>query len=175
MLIDWGKFASIVRVLLNHVQKSTLLFRHACAVINGGKIKSIGINTNSNVPLHAEINAIKNFKKKNGSDLRRTTLVVLRIYNGKLGESKPCSCCINYIKDHHIKQVTYSCAEGSFKTEKLCDITSSHETLFFRMNKLVFDGLPAGASLFKRYNLKSNGVQVSAKVHDRSCENRGVQ
>ena len=79
MIPDGIKLDCIARVLANHSEKSKLLHKHACAVVVGGKIKSIGVNTLGKIPKHAEMNAIENYKRIHGSNLNRCYLVVIRL------------------------------------------------------------------------------------------------
>jgi deoxycytidylate deaminase len=127
-----AKFNTIVKILVQNAQKSK--FSHACAVISGGKILSLGINNFSREPGHAEINAINNYRRLYGDTLNRCYIFVLRVCkNGFIVNSKPCSYCVKYIQNHGVKRVVYSTGcDSGFIIEKPADLCNSHTTPYFR-------------------------------------------
>lgn len=137
MKINSSKFNSIIETLKKTSETSLMLHRHACALVLGGKIVSIGINTYERDTKHAEMNAIRDFFLRNTKGkINRCILIVIRLgRNGEVHPSKPCSSCVNMIKRYNIKRVFYSTYSG-FEFEKGCDIQNSHITLF---NKLTQD------------------------------------
>lgn len=130
MKINSIKFNSIISILKETSETSTMLHRHACALVLGGKIVSLGINTYERDTKHAEMNAIEDFFVKNkGKCIHRCILIVIRLgRNGEVHPSKPCSSCVNMIKRYNIKRVFYS-TNGDFEFEKGSVIQNEHITL----------------------------------------------
>jgi deoxycytidylate deaminase len=136
MKINSSKFNSIVDVLKEASIASQILHRHACALVMGGKIMSIGINTYERDSKHAEKNAIENFLRSEKGRLNRCILIVIRL--GKSGEvqsSKPCCDCVNMIKRHNIKRIFYSTYNG-FEFQKGSEIENDHIPLSKRLSSL---------------------------------------
>lgn len=83
----------------------------------GGRVLSVGINTNRNDPLiigeaqlknsiHAEVAALRAW---GGTGLKNATIYVARL--GKAGDpvySKPCENCQKALKDAGVKKVIYT-------------------------------------------------------------------
>lgn len=130
MKINSTKFNNIVNLLRDLSETSDMLHRHACALVLGGKIVAMGINTYVRNSKHAEINAIENFiKREKEKLLKRCILIVIRLgRDGEVQSSKPCSTCVPIIKQYGIKRVFYSVQRG-FEFEKGDNIQSTHLTL----------------------------------------------
>lgn len=91
--------------------------RHGAVLTAGGRVLSVGINTNRNDPLiigeaqlknsiHAEVAALRAW---GGTGLKNATIYVARL--GKAGDpvySKPCENCQKALKDAGVKKVIYT-------------------------------------------------------------------
>lgn len=83
---------------------------------------------------HAEVSAInkmrQEFKKRKRFDT--SCLAVIRISkNGKLGYARPCYHCIKQLQQvrfMNIKEIYYSCSDGSIVREKFDGMLASHKT-----------------------------------------------
>lgn len=99
-------------------------YKHACIIVRGGSIVSIGLNRVKNnwfsntcyrmKTVHSEIDALRNMDKK---DVKGSVLYVSGITMAKnLVNSKPCEECqkeINvYIEKYGLKAVFYSTPDG---------------------------------------------------------------
>lgn len=98
-------------------------YRHAAAIIKGGRIIAVGVNSNKagclidpiyeNKGVHAELDAICKLTEK---QIRGSTLYVAgwsRANNLIL--SKPCPKCQEYIKKFDLKAVYYSTPDGEYE------------------------------------------------------------
>jgi len=97
--------------------------RHYAFILNKNKILSIGCNSlkthpklfkygyHKNAGIHAELSALI----KSGSiSHSNNKLITFRFdKSGELNNGKPCSFCQRALKDVGIKEVWYSCEEGS--------------------------------------------------------------
>ena len=108
----------IIKILSRIAKKSHARCKHAAAVVNNGKIISLGYNyakkNNGYHSIHAERDALLkcNKQKLNGSSLYVIRLNCSNYYKTKLLLSKPCISCeklINsYKKKYKLKSVYYS-------------------------------------------------------------------
>jgi tRNA(Arg) A34 adenosine deaminase TadA len=108
---------------------------HAAALLDGRRIVCKGLNQQlefcshgttppNYVSCHAELNVMYQMSKRlrnSTSCLKRYTLLVVRIkkIDKQLGNSKPCSDCIEVMKQFGIKKVCYSLGDGSLVVERL--------------------------------------------------------
>lgn len=95
-------------------------FKHGCIIFNKKKVISTGFNKPRFIPrlaayhypglsLHAEADAILKARRE---DLKRSTLLVIRLGRSKLCNSKPCEHCMSLIDAVGIKHVYYSDRDG---------------------------------------------------------------
>lgn len=100
--------------------------KHCSIVFLKNKIFSISINSG----YHAEINSLrKYFNVKNTKSKRKYfNILVIRVKENKLQNSKPCLHCINNIKQYDFcKYIFYSTGNGNeIKKEKNGVITNNH-------------------------------------------------
>lgn len=136
---------NIIHQLVELAQTSTMMSRHACALLRGKKILATGINYPS--PLirnlmcmdpseirryglvlseHAEQTTLSNYDRwkhrrgRKAISVRKLHLVVIRLNRlGQLCESKPCRNCVQYLQQYGIRKVTYSTENGSLYTENV--------------------------------------------------------
>lgn len=96
---------------------STMKSQHAALLVAGGKVLSVGINTQRNdvaphiahieVSNHAEYNAIRGYGTE--YDLSKMTLYVVRIdYKGRPMFSRPCIYCTDLIRRLELKAVIHT-------------------------------------------------------------------
>jgi deoxycytidylate deaminase len=88
--------------------------KHAALVVRGGSIISVGVNHDE---VHAEVQALKTLWP---SERRGTRIIVVRMTRGgRLGMSKPCKACENFMRASGVKSVQYSDADGGVQRMKL--------------------------------------------------------
>jgi tRNA(Arg) A34 adenosine deaminase TadA len=132
MKINSTKFNKIVEILRETAEKSTMYHRHACALLSGGKILSIRVNTQNKLSKHAEMNVIDDCISKGIST--KSFIMVLRISRtGTIHDSKPCSECLKYMKKYGVKRICYSNQNGDFVIEKACELVTNYKTLYYRI------------------------------------------
>ena len=120
----------IVNRLMDVASDSDMCFRHSAALIKGGKIYACGknsdrgcINGGAVTSMHAEVDAILNSLKL--GIIPSGDLWVIRYQrNGNLAKSKPCSSCLNVIRQFKITRIFYSWDDGEIIKVK----TSEFET-----------------------------------------------
>lgn len=89
---------------------------------------------------HAEENVLErylNSKYRNIYKPHQLTLVVVRINNGSLVDSKPCSHCVEVMRKLGIGKVIYSSTDGSLIKESLSSITPLSSTGYGSANRIV--------------------------------------
>jgi tRNA(Arg) A34 adenosine deaminase TadA len=94
--------------------------RHVAGIWWRNRLMAVGMNRRKShtiqqgfghrsAHLHAEMDAIKNFRKKLPlRELHRATLVVVRIRAGQLANSKPCSGCERALERWGVRRVWWS-------------------------------------------------------------------
>jgi len=100
-------------------------YRHFCFICKGTKIFVVGINSSTTHPKsntfykakHAEFDALNRFKNLfPDTRIDNKSLLVIRLNNqGEIRMSKPCSSCINFIRQYNIGRVFYSNREGELE------------------------------------------------------------
>jgi tRNA(Arg) A34 adenosine deaminase TadA len=95
------------------------IHRHAALLMNGSRILLAGFNHEET---HAEVDAIQKIKWVTHSQdgASGLDLLSIRVTRGnKLGCSKPCSDCRDYIVRSGIRRIIYTDKHGLLITEKL--------------------------------------------------------
>lgn len=101
---------------------NNLRTKHIAGIFRGNTLIAAGFNqrkshpfqkkfgkNNDSIFLHAEVSAIYNATKRiHPMDFNRCILVVIRVYNDKLLNSKPCVGCQRCIRTFGLKQVIHS-------------------------------------------------------------------
>jgi deoxycytidylate deaminase len=83
------------------------------------------LNKPDTLACHAEENVISKYLRKNKHSIKHLHIVVVRVNSmGEVMMSKPCANCINIMRKHGIKKVTYSTDGGFLVTESLQTIQS---------------------------------------------------
>ena len=134
MIIGSKKFQSIINHLVKISQYSMLRdYKHACALIKGGKIIQWSVNTISNRFIgHAEQMILHRCKKQ--YDLKKCILVVIRVLkNTQISDSKPCHNCLKQIQACGIKKVLYSTNNG-YNVISCDDLTTDHLSCHYKSN-----------------------------------------
>ena len=99
---------------LGEIAKANLIHKHGAVIIRQGCEIVTGHNymmmTRHFKSVHAEVNAIEEFKKRYPKAwLKKSVLVVMRANNnGELRNSAPCAACQKYVRKHNIPKVYYS-------------------------------------------------------------------
>lgn len=131
-----GKVEHHIDLLKLLADQSSMKHKHACAIIQNGKLCGVGINKylsvqNSKICLHSEINAMAKVKTLKGKDL----LVIRLSTTNSLRMSKPCSGCIKKIKACGINKVYYSTNEQTIAVENAADIIPDHHCSMTQFRK----------------------------------------
>lgn len=112
------KIHKILPQLFDQALKSTVKFKHAAAIIMGGKILAIAHNSDRThvdgkicCGLHAEHNAIRKCKKT----INSVMIVARFLKNGELSDSMPCIMCKKLIIRSGIKKIYHSVENGFVK------------------------------------------------------------
>ena len=122
-----GKVEHYIDLLKMLAMHSSVKHKHACAVLQNGKLCGVGINKylpgkGIRVCLHSEIDAMAGVKTLKGKDL-----LVIRISSSNtLRMSKPCSGCLKKIKANGINKVYYSTNEETIAVENAADIVADY-------------------------------------------------
>jgi deoxycytidylate deaminase len=160
---------SLLKKMINIAKKSTMKSKHAACLIFKGKILSMSFNfinkkikhndflnlrnqtfnknnKNKNIFLsfHAEEKAIRDFlrfeKKRYRSISKNLILIVIRIdKKNNLVDSKPCTHCVEVMKNLGIKKVIYSQKDGSLTMERLSKINSIPSSGYKSIEKLKYN------------------------------------
>ena len=120
------KLVEAIELAVEQAQKATGPFRHGCAILNGKKLLSKGHNHVrrhvGTLSIHAELDALWKIYDSDLYDNKRA--VVVRVNgSGRLANSRPCSICMNALRQHGVHTVVYSTVHGGFQMERICDST----------------------------------------------------
>lgn len=124
-----SQFEFLFKLLIKIASNSTVLHKHASALIHDDIILSSGYNkfTHNNVTtIHAEMDALQKFnaKKKN---LKYTDIIVIRLNKkGSFINSRPCSFCIQRLQELGIRKVYYSNKLGNIICESINLMEKTH-------------------------------------------------
>lgn len=104
-------------------------------------MKSQFLKSTLSIGCHAEEHAIQKYNFKRHKKCKKLHLVVVRVDdNGELCNSKPCSNCVQVLKNNNIRKVTYSVDDGGYVTMKTKNIqgeaSSGHRTIQELKDKL---------------------------------------
>ena len=106
------KHFRFIDVAIKEANKSTMLHKHACVIVNKKKIVACAHNVYLNstaYSIHAETNAINQLKKYTQKDIKHCAMYVVRIGpNMTMKYSKPCTNCMRTINTLGISKVYYS-------------------------------------------------------------------
>lgn len=107
------------RLAVKEANRSLLYFRVSCAVMQGSRLVSRGVNkdkthTRSTVPtrtIHAEMDAIFSISLEN---LRGATVYVARVLQstGELSLARPCESCYEMLENSGVKKIVFSMSGG---------------------------------------------------------------
>lgn len=64
-------------------------------------------------------------------DMKKLTIIVIRLSNDEFHESRPCNACLEMIKRYMIKHVYYS-TKNNIIYEKSSNMVFQHTTLYYR-------------------------------------------
>lgn len=111
----WKEHDRSVRRAMKLAEKASHTFAfHGVIVTKGGAVKAMGYNHHR---IHAEINALKQLWP---SERKGTRVLSIRVSRtGTLAMAKPCPACMEFMREHGIKQVWYSTSEGQIERMKL--------------------------------------------------------
>lgn len=118
-----------VSVLKKMAELSPVNNKHAAGLLLKNKIKSHAINNyikkdSLYKTIHAEINLLKSLKR---NLYNKIDIIVIRINKSSdLKNSRPCSDCIRYLKEHGIRKVYYSNSAGDIVCEKVKNMEEYH-------------------------------------------------
>lgn len=104
----------IIQQCIREASKADLKYRHGAMIVRQGCTVISGHNYMQSARLyksvHAEVDAIEQFKKRYPKSwLRTSVLVVVRANGqGQLRDSAPCISCQKYIQKHEIPTTYYS-------------------------------------------------------------------
>jgi len=137
----------IKRLKINQ-KKSTFPYLHICCIIKGDNVISTGVNSERELysgctySCHAETDAIYKLPPNNSKRIKNIDIIVIRVTQLKLKDSKPCSKCLEHmmkIKGYKIKNIYYSDNDGTIKCERLIDLYYSeykHISHTFKLRQL---------------------------------------
>ncbi len=127
---------SAINLAHNHEYDDCLSYRHACVIVRGGSIlsvgfngirknsfvddivKKVGVNHGHNPTLHSEMDAIVSVRNK--IDLTGAKIYIARIRPGKeVGMSAPCKLCQNALVRYGIKKAYFTISANTFGVMKL--------------------------------------------------------
>jgi len=113
--------------------------KHVCIILHNNRFIVGGLSRRMGERFsHAEANAIRELSSQRGRYWNGRhkysswgggglTLMVVRVRNGKLRESKPCSsCCAAIHACGLFRDVCYSTSDGTMETTRACDLSSSY-------------------------------------------------
>lgn len=126
---------------IDHLKKiannSDIYYQHAAGIIQNNKLVSSGINKFAAVKsphykrtIHAEISAFYNLSKKNCKGL---DMIVIRIKNNTLKNSRPCNNCIDKLTKLGIRKVYYSNENGIIVHEFVENMEKIHVSSGYRL------------------------------------------
>jgi len=146
-----------IALAIEMAKKSKMDLRHGAVLFTGspdtGKVFSTGYNQNITskikcfslnhlCAIHAEMDCllkcrnIFSFRKTPKETRRKFNMIVIRLKQDGLGESKPCALCHNFLKKFRIKKVYYSTSSGNVIMMKVNDTLNSEyitKGLFLKM------------------------------------------
>jgi len=138
----------ILKKMIHVAKKSNVNQKHSCALLVNNRIITTGFNKycNNNQfsnTIHAEIDALFNFKKLNHLKKNTIDIVIIRFsHNNLLKNSKPCHHCIDHIKKYNdkytlsINRIYYSNEYGNIVYEKIYNMKNNHiSSSFTRLHK----------------------------------------
>lgn len=104
----------MLKALERAAKRSPRIQRHATAVLRGGSIIALGVNTATR---HAEESALK---KLWPSKRRGTSLLNLRLKpSGMIGDSRPCLRCREFAKQAGVSSIFYTDDDGGIERIRL--------------------------------------------------------
>ena len=115
--------------LIKKAGDSIIYNQHAAGILQNKKIINYGINkyVNSSCEykrtIHAEISAFTNLSKK---CLKGLNIIVIRIKNNRLKNSRPCNHCIDKLIKVGIYKVYYSNENGIIVSEIVEEMEKMH-------------------------------------------------
>lgn len=116
---------------------SDIYYQHAAGIIQNNKLISSGINKFAAVKspqykrtIHAEISAFYNVSKKS---LKGLDVIVIRIKNNMLKNSRPCNNCIDKLRKVGIRKVYYSNEDGIIVSEFVENMEKLHISSGYRL------------------------------------------
>lgn len=141
----------LLEELKNNSSKSLLSHKHSAVILSNSVPISWNHNTiNGKHFFHAEYNVVRKFLIQNGhlgfvksfdrnnkknvpNSVKRLVknlyIIVIRVNNDVLLNSKPCKHCVNFMKKFGIKKILYSDNKGNMISEKTREIKTVHITL----------------------------------------------
>lgn len=127
------KFSESIELLKKTAINSTIIHKHAAALIQNDHIYSYAYNDfikkikpkTENKTIHAEINLFYKYPKKN---VKGMDILVIRINNTNtfLKNSRPCNSCIDKLQEIGIRKVYYSNALGNIVCEYVQHMEKLH-------------------------------------------------
>lgn len=119
-----------IEILIDEAKKSPVNNKHsACCIVKNelyreskAHNKYYDTKTNIKISVHAEIMSLNKIKVKKGIDI----IVIRLTKSNKLTYSRPCSQCIETLKNNGFRKVYYSNFEGNIESEYLSDMTKIH-------------------------------------------------
>lgn len=112
--------------LIKKAGNSIIYNQHAAGILQNKKIINYGINkyvNSSKRTIHAEISAFTNLSKK---CLKGLDIIVIRIKNNRLKNSRPCNHCIDKLIKVGIYKVYYSNENGMIVSEIVEEMEKLH-------------------------------------------------
>lgn len=133
-MVSVNKIQTCIPFLKSKAALSDLQYKHSAGIMIGNKLISFGINKIAknlkSKTIHAEVDALISIKNKNIRNLIGKfgiDIVVIRVDKKlKLQNSRPCNCCIEYLKTTGIRRVFYTNNFGELVYEFLNDMPKLH-------------------------------------------------
>ena len=122
----WERFISTARVT---AESSNCYSRKrmAALIIKGGKILAAAPNKkNHRGSIHAEANAMARMFRQSNKPKGCKVFVARFRKDGSFGNAKPCANCIEFMRSHGIKQVSWTTPNQTIEVMPLYKMTSDY-------------------------------------------------
>lgn len=174
-MLNSSKFNNLLSIAVEQAHLSTLPFKHGAILFAGSTVYSRAFNcdnrnyTNGTFfpTLHAEVNCIIKSvlnTPKARKCRKKFQLMVVRINNNGIVDSRPCDCCLHFAKKYPaIKNVVFSTENGKLKSLRLGGSTTKHYSNFyskgFRLIWNQLEYLGEKGTLIRLVQILPEGVQ----------------
>lgn len=130
------KLSELLEILKKKAMYSSINYKHAAALIYKGEVINLDFNKfvrpvtiygDNNIfyrTIHAEVNVLCSYHDR--KNIKGMDIVVIRVSNNKLKNSRPCNNCILKLNKMGIFRVYYSNESGEIVYEYVKDMPNEH-------------------------------------------------